>query len=270
MGKTNISAVLIAAAGFGVIAPQVTAQTAATCEADIPCPLGERSYHVLPPDDWDGHSPLPVLMHFHGWGRQGTLIVKHARIAGATRPRGVLLVAPNGRGGSWDFWNSGSPDTDFAAAVLDDVAKRYPLDTSKVFVSGYSYGSAMAWRYACENGSGVRALLAVSGTLNQTESCDTAPQEVRHVHGTSDTVMDFPFGAGGDTTYPVALWRSRLGCTEPTETASYSTTPKDHFERVIWDSCDAGKVLIDVHPRGHFIPRGWFAQQLDELLAPES
>jgi polyhydroxybutyrate depolymerase len=267
MSSHHLAATLIAATTFGLIAPHAAADTAQPCIADVACSLGDRSYHLLPPDGWDGRTPLPVLLHFHGWGRQGTLIVKHSRIAGATRPRGVLLLAPNGRGGSWDFWSPGSSDTDFAAAVIDDAAKRFPIDTSNIFVSGYSYGSAMAWRYACENGADVRALLAVSGTLDQDESCETAPQEVRHVHGTRDTVMDFPFGPDADTTYPVALWRNRLGCGDSTGASDYSTTSKDHFERVTWGNCDAGEVLIDVHSRGHFIPRGWFARQLDELLA---
>ena len=246
------------------------ADTTTACMADIPCELGARSYHVLAPDDWDGTTPLPVLLHFHGWGRQGTLIVKHSRIAGATRQRGVLLLAPNGRGGSWDFWNEGSADTDFAAAVIEDAAKRFPIDRANIFISGYSYGSAMAWRYACENGGEVQALLAVSGTLDQFENCETAPKQVRHVHGTSDNVMDFPFGPDGDTTYPVAMWRERMGCAEPTGHEAYSTTSKDHFQRVVWSDCTAGQVLLDVHTRGHFIPRGWFARQLDDLLTPAS
>jgi len=117
------------------------------CVDQTPCALDDRSYHVKVPDDWDGVTPMPVMLHFHGWGRQGTLIVKHGRISGATRKRGVLLLAPNGLGKSWDFWNPGSPDTDFAAAVID---------------------------------------------LDQRESCDTMPAEVRHTHGLRDTVLDYP------------------------------------------------------------------------------
>ncbi len=240
------------------------------CVGQTPCLLDGRSYHVKPPDDWDGVTPLPVMLHFHGWARQGTLIVKHGRISGATRKRGVLLLAPNGINKTWDFWDEGSPDTDFAASVIEDAAKRYPIDRTQIFVSGYSYGSAMAWRYACENGSDVRALLAVSGTLNQNEDCATAPKEVRHVHGLRDNVLDYPFGPDGDELYPVALWRDRLGCDAPTGTDTYSTTSKDTFARTIWADCTGGKVVFDQHPRGHFIPRGWFAQQLDELLESSS
>ncbi len=248
-------------------APALAAgQVAPRCHAEVPCALGGRSYHVKEPDGWDGKTPLPVLLHFHGWMRQGTLIVKHGRISGATRRRGVLLLAPNGQGKTWDFWTDRTDDVDFAAAVIEDAAKRYPIDRSRIYVSGYSYGSAMAWRYACENGDGVAALLAVSGTLRQSETCAQAPQEVRHVHGTSDTVMDFPFGPNGETTWPVRLWRGRMGCTGPGESlGKWSVTDHDTFARTTWD-CDDGRIVLDVHSRGHFIPRGWIARQLDEML----
>lgn len=238
-----------------------------SCHAEIPCALGDRSYHVKEPDGWDGSSPMPVLLHFHGWQRQGTLIVKHARISGATRRRGVLLLAPNGRNRTWDFWSPGTPDVDFAAAVLADAAKRYPIDPDRIYVSGYSFGSAMAWRFVCERGRGIAALLAIAGTLRQGESCAEAPREVRHVHGTSDTVMDFPFGPGGDTTYPVALWRRAFECGQGAGAGEWRVTDKDQFARTVWADCAAGgPVTLDIHSRGHFIPRGWIARQLDELL----
>ncbi|PWE32529.1 polyhydroxybutyrate depolymerase [Maritimibacter sp. 55A14] len=236
------------------------------CHAEIPCPLGERSYHVKEPDNWDGVTPLPVLLHFHGWQRQGTLIVKHARISGATRRRGVLLLAPNGARRTWNFWTAGTEDVTFAAAVLEDAAKRYPIDRDRIYVSGYSYGSAMAWRFACQRGAGVAALLAVSGTLDQTEDCPEAPREVRHVHGTSDTVMDFPFGPGGDRTRPVALWRREMGCGAGEAQGAWRITEHDFFRRTVWEGCAGGRMVLDVHARGHFIPRGWIARQLDELL----
>lgn len=238
---------------------------ASACTDQVPCELGDRSYHVKVPDDWDGVTPMPVMLHFHGWARQGTLIVKHSRISGATRKRGVLLLAPNGRSKTWDFWRPGSDDTDFAAAVIEDAAKTYPIDRSRIFISGYSFGSAMAWRYVCENGADVAALFAVAGSLNQDETCETAPAEVRHVHGTSDTVMDFPMGRNGDTTFPVALWREHFACTTPSATSRWNTTRDDVFDRTEW-TCPGGKVVLDVHKRGHFIPRGWIARQLDDVL----
>lgn len=246
--------------------PVFAAEPSETCHAQVPCQIGDRSYHVLEPDGWDGKSPLPLLFHFHGWQRQGTLIVKHGRIAGATRRRGVLLVAPNGNRKSWDFWHAGTPDVEFARAVLDDVKARYPVDESRLFVSGYSWGSNMAWRFACEDGDDIVALLAISGVLNQNETCATAPGEVRQVYGLKDTVLEFPYGPNGDETYPVQLWRERLGCAEGEARGPWRITQHDVFTQTVWENCEAGRVAFDIHPRGHFIPRGWIARQLDELL----
>lgn len=243
----------------------------AACVNQMPCQIGDRSYHVREPNEWDGVSPLPVMLHFHGWARQGTLIVKHSRISGATAPRGVLLLAPNGVSKTWDFWSPNSPDTDFAEQVLKDAAERYPIDLENIYVSGYSYGAAMAWRFACEAPIKLRALLAVSGTLDQYETCETAPIEVRHVHGLKDNVLDFPFGPNGDETFPVKLWRDTLNCDEQVVTKTYDTTKKDMFFRTTWTGCnDETRVILDVHKRGHFIPKGWFAKQLDELLAAKN
>lgn len=237
----------------------------AVCQGPVPCVLGDRSYHIKPPENWDRRTPVPVLLHFHGWGRQGDLIVNHQRISGHTRRRGVLLIAPNGLGRTWDFWNAESGDVGFAAEVIEDVANRFPIDRSRIYVSGYSYGAAMAWRYVCQNGDGVAALLAIGGTLGQDEDCPQAPGEVRHVHGLADTVMDFPMGPGGDVTYPVALWRDLYGCGAARHEGEWQAVDWLVLDRRVWN-CDGGRVTLDIHPGGHFIPHGWIGWQLDQLM----
>ncbi|MFV1497269.1 polyhydroxybutyrate depolymerase [Phaeobacter sp. JH20_02] len=236
------------------------------CGEELACALGDRSYHVMEPDNWDGVAPLPVLMHFHGWSRTGKHALRSDRVGASAKRRGVLLVTPNGRGKSWNFWTADTEDVPFADAVLADVAKRYPVDAEQVFVSGYSYGSAMAWRYACQSGKGIAALLAVAGSIDQTEICAEAPQEVRHVHGLADTVMDFPMGPGGDVTYPVALWRRAFDCSGGGEAqGDWQVRSFLTFSRTGW-SCGGHDVTLDLHPGGHFIPHGWIGRQLDELL----
>lgn len=253
---------------FFCLMPVVAAasEQRALCHGQEPCFVGDRSYHVAEPEGWDGVSPLPVLMHFHGWKRQGTLIVRHDRIVSATSKRGVLLVAPNGNNRTWDFWREDSPDVPFARAVLEDVKARYPVDTSRIYVSGYSWGSNMAWRFVCHDGADVAVLLGISGTLRAGQNCQTAPKEARQVYGLTDTVLPFPFGPNGDTGHAMELWRERLGCDDGESVGEWRITELDFFTKTAWDRCDEGRITLDTHPSGHFIPRGWIARQLDEIM----
>jgi polyhydroxybutyrate depolymerase len=217
---------------------------------------------------------MPVLVHFHGWQRTGALPVQHQRISGATRRRGVLLIAPNGIRKTWDFRRPETADVAFAQAVIEDVMRRYPVDPDNIFLSGYSYGAIMAWRVACDRGTGlnIRALLGISGTLRhsggQSGNCPQAPREVRHVHGLNDTVLGFPFGPEGETTDAVHLWRETLGCADrPVFRRDWSAVAFLTLSRTEWTDCtDGAKVALDVHPGGHFIPHGWIGRQLDALL----
>lgn len=242
--------------------------SATACEGQTACQLGDRSYHVRVPDSWDGQSPLPVLLHFHGWARQGDLIVRHDRIASGAVADDVLLLAPNGLGKSWSFRTPGSPDTAFARAVLEDAATHYPIDRDKIFVSGYSWGARMAWRFVCEDGEGIAALLAVAGTLSQREDCQTAPGQMRQVYGLNDQVLPYPVGPGGDQMYPVQLWRDHFDCADGTDEGPWAARPFLTFQRSSWD-CAAGSVVLDVHPGGHFIPHDWLPIQVGQILAGE-
>lgn len=247
-----------------LLALLLLATPATACTGLDECVLGDRTYHVREPEGWDGVTPLPIMLHFHGWGRQGETVVGHGRIAGATVPRGVLLIAPDGLGRSWDFRRAGSRDTTFARDILEDVGKRYPLD-GRLIVSGYSWGALMAARFACEGGAEITGLLLVSGAFPPSVACDGAPHRVSHVHGLEDTVLDFPYGPGNDRTHAVALWRNRLGCGPEARRHDWQAVEWLTHTRHEWD-CAAGIVTLDVHPAGHLIPRGWFAALLDEVL----
>ncbi|NRA98315.1 MAG: polyhydroxybutyrate depolymerase [Rhodobacteraceae bacterium] len=203
------------------------------CAGQTACSLGDREYHLRAPDDWDGTTPLPVLLHFHGWGRNGGIVVDHSRIAILDVADRVLMIAPSGLGGSWSFRRPGSPDTAFAEAVIEDVAQRFPIDRDRIFVSGYSWGANMAWRFTCESETPVAGLLAVAGTLPQSEACTQAPGELRQVYGLTDTVLPYPMGPDGDETYPVALWREALECGDGMDAGEWNARPFLTFTRTI-------------------------------------
>lgn len=243
---------------------QISARAQASCGGVVACAVGNRSYQVVTPDGWNGRDTLSVLIHFHGWGRTGVNVINNSKISGATRQTGVLLLAPSGLGKSWRFWRSPSADVPFVEAMLEDAAKRFPIDRKRIYVSGFSYGAAMAWRLACERGADYAAFLSIAGTLwnfEELQDC-AAPITMRHVHGLKDTVMDLPRGEGGDPLYAVSPWVNRNGCKQTPDRSSIF----EIFNQSAWTSCASGHhVELEVHESGHIIPEGWIKRQLERL-----
>ncbi|MEM7545485.1 MAG: polyhydroxybutyrate depolymerase [Pseudomonadota bacterium] len=237
---------------------------AAPCGGDIACALGEREYHAAPPPGWDGKSAVPVLLHFHGWGRRSGGVLKNQRVARAAADAGALLIAPQGLGRSWSFWQAGSRDSDFALAVLDDAAKRWNIDRDRLYISGFSYGGAMAWRLACDKGA-IGTFLPIAGTLRRDEDC-REPVRISHVHGLKDTVVDFPFGEDGAPEGAVSLWLAENQCrAEPDEQEAVGI-----FQCRRWTSCGGPPVELCTHEQGHMIPKNWLAYALASAISPQS
>ena len=235
--------------------------SAHSCGDGVSCGLGERSYQAKTPAGWDGTSALPVLLHFHGWGRTGTNVIRNKRIADATDANGVLLLAPDGLGKSWSFWNDNPRDIDFAEAVLADAAARWPIDPARVYISGFSYGSAMAWAMACDSGDRYAGFLGIAGTLSGIgrRECRTGPFSLRQVHGRKDNVMRPPWGNNGDA------WKKALSLAGCGVSMAAQVGP---YERRTWADCAEGRsVQLDIHKGGHWIPKGWLDAQLRDLLA---
>lgn len=249
-----------------LIASSFIALPAAACGGeDSHCRVGKRWYHATPPPNWDGVSKLPVLIHFHGWGRKSDGVLRNNRIAKAAAEAGALLVAPQGQGRTWSFWRSASVDSDFTVSVLEDAANKWPIDRDRIVVSGYSYGGAMAWRLACDKGAIVNAYLPISGSLwfASEETC-AEPVRIIHLHGLSDTVMDYPYGPNGDETAAVSLWRTQNQCQEEPDRDWKQLS----FRCREWTGCSGPPVTLCTHPGGHFIPGSWLGSVLSDALTP--
>lgn len=235
------------------------------CGLEAACSVDERVYRAKPPESWDGKQPLPVLIHFHGWKRDSKHPLKNPKVLTAINQNGALLVAPEGLGRTWDFWARDNRDVPFVRAVIEDVARHYPVDPTRIYATGFSYGSAMAWRVACDAGDLIAGILPAAGTLFRQESmsCPTGPMNVMHVHGFKDNVMDLPLGPDGDPNVAVDLWRRTNHCASEPD----GREMLNGHECRTWSSCQSGKeVMLCLHPRGHIVPKGWIASALERAL----
>ena len=234
----------------------------------IPCQIADGSggqYYVMPPRGWDGVSPLPVLMFFHGYGATGQVFVKSQNMQRIARRGGFLLVAPDGLNKTWA--HQGSPsnlrnEMAYVDALLADLKQRFPIDDRRMWAGGFSQGGSMVWDLACKRGDLFQAYVPIAGGFwnPMPTNCPAGPVNILHIHGLQDSTVPMegrPIGSSwhqGDIRLGFEVWKQEAGCSvRPQRSDSRGRLRCDK-----WTTCTSGKTLaLCLHDGGHSLPQGW-------------
>ena len=153
-----------------------------------------RDYRLFVPAGARHARPLLLALHqLHGsalaWERRSGLDLGAAA-------NGVVVAYPDGVGHSWNAGTCCQPaagrrvdDVGFLRAVVADVARRTPVDLSRVAVTGFSNGALMSYRFVCTPASPARVAVAVAGDLVAGACQPSRPVSLLHVHGGTDPVI---------------------------------------------------------------------------------
>ncbi len=231
----------------------------------------EREYLLL--DDSRGKAPAPLVIVLHGGGGNPQTMIPRWE-AQASRA-GLVIAAPKGVGrntrmGTWnaggccgEAQSRGVDDVAFVAAVIDDVAKRTPIDPRSIYVTGFSNGGMLTHRVAAALGNRIAAAAVVSGALFGNEASPRASVPMLIMHGEQDPVVGFNGGMSSTrfvarsqalpfepARYAVDFWRKANGCRQP---AAISRQPGVTIER---SNCkgNADVVFYDLPQGGHSWP----------------
>ncbi len=167
----------------------------------------------------------PVLLFFHGAGGTGRRELR--AIVAAADERGVVVVAPDSRGPTWDVLCGGfGPDVEFADRALAHAAARVGADFNRIAIGGISDGASYALSIGLCNGDLFSTVLAYSagfvvppepvgmprvflshGTRDQILPIDGCGRAI--AHGLDDAGYDVAFAEfdGGHTVPPVVAER---------------------------------------------------------------
>lgn len=153
----------------------------------------ERTYRVFVPDDVATGDPLPLVLVMHGLGQTGKLLQPATGYDQAALEHRFLVAYPDAVS---RMWNTRLPagaesslpdDVEFLTAVVDDIARTYPVDRRRVYATGHSAGAQMAYRLACERAAVFAAIAPVAGGM--TQPCRPArPVPVLQVVGQEDRI----------------------------------------------------------------------------------
>ncbi len=165
-----------------------------------------RAYTVhLPPAISD--TPHALVIVLHGGGGNRNHVARMSGMSALADKENFIVVYPDGSGWLGDkglTWNAGNccgyaldhniDDVGFIRALIEKLARDYPIDAKRIYATGMSNGGMMAYRLACELSATLAAVAPVAGALN-VECQPTAPIAVIAFHGTADQHVLFNGGA---------------------------------------------------------------------------
>ena len=181
----------------------------------------ERRYYLFRPTREE--TPLPLLIFLHGMGatpqftseetdwpayairEKFLLALPEASVADPTQPPKFLTNPPRWNDGSTkpgDPYHVEIDDVEFLKAVVHDAVAR-GADPNRVFMSGFSNGAGMAFRFASAHSELLAAIAPVAGHWWQS-SAPTRPLPTLYMIGSADPLIPLQ---GGDVRLP---WGGRI------------------------------------------------------------
>lgn len=210
--KTLLRAALVlvvSAAGFGAHPLPAQAQNKAPASVERSVAVGSwnRPYRLFTPTG--KKRPLPLVVALHGGLNNGAMLEEQSGLNAEAQRQKFLVAYPDGFLGTWNAgkccWGArmfNIDDVGFLDALIDGLVKSGKADKRRVYVTGFSNGGGMAYRYLCERAKKLAAVAVVSGSLG-TDCAPAKKVSVLAVHGTADPAV--PYYGGNNMDWDVQI-----------------------------------------------------------------
>jgi polyhydroxybutyrate depolymerase len=184
-----------------------------------------RSYELHVPPSYDGTTPLPLVLSFHGYTSTGLAQEESTEMNDLADREGFVVAYPNGLYNSWNAGTCcgqaaerGVDDVGFTRTLIEDIGTRGCIDPRRVYATGMSNGGFFSYRLACEAADVIAAAAPVAAVMGIDDaSCMPArPIPIMAFNGTSDPLVLYDgggLGASPSVAETTAGWIDRNGCT---------------------------------------------------------
>jgi len=171
-----------------------------------------RTSLVYVPSAYDGQTPMPLVLSFHGrWGKgqdQAALTELHK----VGDQYGFLVVYPDAAFGTWNAMAGNTTaneelidDVGFVDLLVTKLSQRFKIDPRRIYASGMSNGGFFVHRLGCERSQRFAAIASVAGGMASAleKVCSPeVPVAVMTIHGTEDPMVPYTGGStegGGES-----------------------------------------------------------------------
>ncbi|GAA1805342.1 alpha/beta hydrolase family esterase [Actinomadura chokoriensis] len=162
----------------------------------------DRPYLLHVPPGTGAGRPLPLIVALHGGLNDPEYVREQSGLDEVADRQGYAVAYPEGFLGTWNAgaccsfarW-AGIDDMAFLDALIGTLVRQGVADPRRVFMTGFSNGGGMAYRYACQRAERLAGIAVVSGAL-AIGCTPSGPVSVLAFHGTLDPSV--PYTGGGN------------------------------------------------------------------------
>lgn len=131
-----------------------------------------RTYLTYMPES--ASDSMPVIIQFHGGTGTAQDAYFTSNFDATADEEGILMVYPQAETSTGSVWNTihasegnkvSSDDFGFIEAIINHLSEDSRIDTSRIYVAGYSNGAAMAYQIACHLNDQIAGFAVMSGNF---------------------------------------------------------------------------------------------------------
>jgi len=179
----------------------------------------QRTYRLFVPAGYDGHTEIPLVLDLHPSGGTSAGQVRTSGFEELASRENFAVVSPQAVSGTWNVpvQDNRPDDVKYIGDVVDQVASRLCVDSSRIYATGFSGGARMSSLLGCMLNTRIAAIAPVSG-LRWPAPCGGRPIPVLTFHGLADPRNTYDGhadrGAEWVESVPDALagWAEHNGC----------------------------------------------------------
>jgi predicted esterase len=99
-----------------------------------------HTYYLFVPANLAPTSPVPMILMFHGTGRNGLSMVE--QWADLAAKEGIILVGPDAQ--DYQGWGGIAEDANFLRELVETLEAKYPINPRRIYLFGHSAGAVFA------------------------------------------------------------------------------------------------------------------------------
>jgi polyhydroxybutyrate depolymerase len=177
-----------------------------------------RSYLIHIPKNYNRADTPPLVVALHGVFSTADEMEAETGFSDLADREGFLVVYPNGITlfGWFQHWNAGHccgramrdkvDDVGFISTVIEEVRRDFRVDSSRIYMVGYSNGGMLAYLFATQRPETLAAVAVIAATIGSSPSPSQlevripparAPLPVLTIHGREDDRIPYDGGRSG-------------------------------------------------------------------------